>query len=386
VSAISVKEYNGLIIIFMNACDAQGRPVNKLIMGRIHASPGGGFCTIKLEQDEGCDTDLRGVVSLLFRLSRNLHNGFDKAHGRNPEDAFHNTHHVVAVSNAADALWKAAFPAETKLVSNRRGIDYQHEQIDNNRDPLDLSRQLREWNENHGTQITPEQFFHAIKIAIALHDIGNIADSLQENNNGYISIVFHPDGAYKAQGAEKRSKDIAEKLLTSLKVAPEIIELVKHLILETTYNYSDPQSPAIFGVFMRVVDQIGNAYFNENPYHVIGLLNEMVAENSEAVFDPDYFFNFPVQRFPQLVTDENVRAVIIAIFHSHREVLQMGSRRSDDTHPLGNGRIKVRDFLAAWEYILTNNGLNLGNLSNLQQLMQYVKQAVEACRIIHNCI
>ncbi|BDQ05008.1 MAG: hypothetical protein KatS3mg084_0526 [Candidatus Dojkabacteria bacterium] len=379
----------------MNAYRAQGDSVNKLIVGCISADSGGGFSAklgiIELnKQNEGCDTNLGGVVGFLSDLSSNLHGGFDEKHGRSPKNAFHNTYHIIAVSNAAEALWRAAFSTEPKRVRNRRGIYDGHEQIYNSRDPLDLSGQLQEWNENHGTQITPEQLRYAIKIAVALHDIGNIAVSLKEDSNGDISIVFHTDGVYKAQGAETRSKDIAEKLLTLSKVSPEIIELVKHLILETTYNYSDPQSPAIFGVFMRVVDQIGNAYFNENPWHVIGLLREMVAENSETVFDPEYFFNFPVQRFPQLVTDENVRTAINFIFNSHREALQKGSTRADEseqsTHSLGNEKIKVRNFLAAWEHILTNNGLNLENLSDRRQFMRYVKQAVEACRMSQNSI
>ncbi len=128
---------------------------------------------------------------------------------------------------------------------------------------------------------------------------------------------------------------------------------------------------------MRVVDQIGNAYFNGNTYHVFGLLNDLVAENSEAVFNPDYFFNFPYRRLSQLVTDPNICNDIIAIFKGYKGVVT-----HEFIFPSLNRQIKVSDFLKEWGRILTENGLTLKNLSYTEKFMHYVQQAVNACSAV----
>ncbi len=193
------------------------------------------------EQDVGVDKYLKQVEFILYNLSLQLHDGFDRYNGRTPQDAYHNGYHISAVYRAADALWVATFSDlnQPPEVSNRRRVGHGYD----HRDPLALFGQLKQWNKQNGTQITPEQFRYAVKIAVALHDIGNIAEFLKQDSSGRISIVLHDDGRYKAPGSEERSADIAGELLNFLKIRPGIIKLVKHLILETTYHYSYQHSP-----------------------------------------------------------------------------------------------------------------------------------------------
>ncbi len=162
-------------------------------------------------------------------------------------------------------------------------------------------------------------------------------------------------------------------------VSNEIIELVKHLILETTFDYFDSQSPSIFGTFMRVVDQIGSGYFNPNLFHVIGLLRERNAENPEngATFNPDFSFNFIYRRLPQLVHDKNVCDFIIDIFQSYG-----GFFPNESIHSLCNQTIKVSDFLKHWDNMLTNSLISPVDLLDQKEFMYYVRQASNACTVV----
>lgn len=209
------------------------------------------------------------------------------------KDSFHDREHVRATLTAAGRLIEAA-------------------QAGN--DPLGILDDLRRWNEQHPeTQISQDELPEVIKITFALHDTGNIAERVIKRNGKSLESVFYEH--YKADNAESRSQEIAEKVIGASRLTEDqkrkFLSLVKHLINETKFALS---GDVPFGVFARVVDQVGNAIFNENEKMVIGFLEEMRTEDPCAEFPPAFFFNFARRRFEQLVPEEKTRFSVLEIW------------------------------------------------------------------------
>lgn len=241
------------------------------------------------------------------------HNEFDQKIWKN-EASFHNAEHIRATIIAAEIL------VEKALTGN---------------DPLKIMDDLEKWNREHPSkQIEREELSKVVRLAFASHDLGNIAQEATEQD-GKVSLIFLPQ--YMAKGGEDRSQKIAKTVMENSKIPEEQkrkwLPLVQHLINETKFMLEGKVS---FGVFTRVVDQIGNNLFNTNEKMVIGLLKEMLVENPQAEFTPYSFFNFAKGRFGQLVPNENTRASILEIW---------GKKLPEDKKELSQKPVKVEDWL-----------------------------------------
>jgi len=206
----------------------------------------------------------------------------------------------------------------------------------NGNDPLGIMADLTKWNEQHPDgQIKQEELLTVIKLAFACHDLGNIAEKALIGPNNETRLVFLSQ--YKADGAEDRSQEITEIVIKASPMPEEqkarFLPLIQHLINETKFM---PEKEAPFGIFSRVVDQIGNDLFNTNEERIVGLLEEMGAENPYAEFLPYFFFNFARERFGQLVPNDNERASILGIW---------GKELPEEKIGLSQEPIKVTEWL-----------------------------------------
>ena len=221
------------------------------------------------------------------------HNEFNrKKWKKNP--SFHNIHHAIAVMYSAQKLIQAA------LKGN---------------DPLEIKNDLKRWNRKSHCQIEPKELTQVAILAFALHDTGNILKTIIIGPESKPTPQFLEK--YTAEGAEERSQEIAEKLTGaySQKMPEEnfsrFLPLIQHLIGETKFNLEEK---APFGVFTRVIDQVGNNLFNTNTKRAVGLLQEIYKENPKTKFIPHHFFNFTRKRFEQLIPSKDKRNSILKIW------------------------------------------------------------------------
>lgn len=150
-------------------------------------------------------------------------------------------------------------------------------------------------------------------MAFAAHDLGNIVSGFDKNGN----IIFLDK--YQANGAEERSKQIAEHLISKLSLNDDqkrkFLPLIAYLIDQTKFLFDEGGENKPFARFVRVVDQIGGNLFNSQDNRVIGLIFENVFEQGTyTIKDPNYFFNFVINRFPQLVGEESKIKDILSIW------------------------------------------------------------------------
>jgi hypothetical protein len=209
--------------------------------------------------------------------------------------SFHNEHHVRATLVASDQLVVKA------MLSGH--------------DPLGIMNSLKTWNRQHKrSQVKPGELREAVKMAFACHDLGNIAETATTDETGRASLVFLE--AYKAHGAEERSQAIADKLIMASGMPDDEQErlgpFILHLINETMFTPQNRKVP--FAIFARVADQVGSALFNKDRESVIGLLEEMRAEEPYAIFPPRFFYNFPRFRLAQLVPNAGTRKSVLGIW------------------------------------------------------------------------
>lgn len=242
------------------------------------------------------------------------HQEFNSAYWQK-KPSFHDQDHVLATIKAGTRLWQAACQED--------------------RDPLEIKRNLELWNQSHPRNAVDEaELGKGMEIAFACHDLGNIAAKAKKENGG-VKIIFHD--AYRAKGAEERSQKIAKTIIKVSDLDEELkgrlLPLVVHLIGEAVYTGGQDKP---FGVMVRVVDQIGNDLFNANQEKAKGLLEEMRAEDAGATFNPDFFFNFARQRFPQLVASQATRQAILEIWEKSL---------AGEVTGLPNEQVSVRDFL-----------------------------------------
>lgn len=90
------------------------------------------------------------------------------------------------------------------------------------------------------------------------------------------------------------------------------------------------------GSLLEWLTKIGNDFFSANEERVPGLLEEIYADNSDAVINPHFFFNFVRERFPQLVPDENTRKRILEIW---------GKELPEERAGLSREPIRVEEWL-----------------------------------------
>lgn len=196
--------------------------------------------------------------------------------------------------------------------------DNKESSAEENNDPLGIKGDLEKWNNEHpNLKIKDNEFSFVVRMAFAAHDLGNIASGFDENGN----IVFLDK--YQAKDAEERSKEIAKFLISQSSLDDDqkrrFLPLITHLIDQTKYFFDEGGKDKLFARFVRVVDQIGGNLFskdypNDQQDLSLGVLYETIYEKGESTFTPNVLFNFVVNRFPELVEDENLRNNILRIF------------------------------------------------------------------------
>lgn len=262
-----------------------------------------------------------------------LHSDFDsrKWVGR---ESYHNSEHIRASAESADILFKSA--------------EY-------GPDPLKLNEDLQKWNtSNPDNQIKDiNELQKVFRIAFAAHDLGNIINGMGVED-GVLTANFHDK--YTAASAEDRSMQFVELIINNEKDIDgadkaRFILLAKHIINETRYDppienranrpvedvnreIEEHYLNVPFARAARVIDQIGNDLFSQNPNRVIGLLEEMRLEKGENTqIDPYRFFNFVSIRFPQLVPDENARKALFKVWN--REMPKEDNRYTTEAVSIG---------------------------------------------------
>jgi len=240
----------------------------------------------------------------------NFHNEFNQKHWQN-KNSFHDANHLEATLKAGEKLIKAA------LKGN---------------DPLEIKKDLIKWNKKHqDNQIKQKELLEAVKLAFACHDLGNIAQKAVLDKNGEIKLLFL--NQYKAKKAELRSQKISQIIIENLSKKKKLLPFIKYLIKETEL---EPQGRKPFGLFARVTDQIGAGLFNKNKKRLLGLLEEIYAENPEAIFSPFPFFNFIRGSFQILIPEKAKRTAVLKIWN--KELPKKEGKFSKQ-------QIKVEDFL-----------------------------------------
>lgn len=202
-------------------------------------------------------------VNGITRLCVNWHNEFDDLRGHKP--SYHNRFHIKSALKSAWMLTNAASHS------------------DKQEDPFNLIDQLDRWNRfqqaNDREPVSMDEFRHLTQFAFACHDLGNIAET----------ILAH-------SSFTKKEKE-------------KYIELVTHLINETSYEFNSPGERPLFALFMRIAYQIGSNYLSEKTQEEIsnGLKQEFLEEWGEEKSYPRDFISI---RFPLLVPDETMRRQI----------------------------------------------------------------------------
>ena len=209
-----------------------------------------------------------------------------------------------------------------------------------NKDIFQIRNTLNTWNheseisESSTSPITLAEFTIAMIIALAIHDLGNILQAIQEQEGENPKPIFHE--VYNAEGAEERSKAIASVLITEFYQAvdeakiQQIIGLVQHLIEQTKFqpipSIESKQTPWWF--LIQIIDQIGGnmvllstelleepACTKPNYYvsAVAGLIIEIFQAGGDKPINLDDFLNFIVSRLKILVPDEEEAKKVLAL-------------------------------------------------------------------------
>lgn len=248
------------------------------------------------------------------------HEEFDQKYWQG-KPSFHNKQHLQTTITAAELLIQAVSRGE---------------------DPLGMAADSQIWNEQHPQeQIKQEELPEIVRLALACHDLGNIMESVSVGQNRETRPVFLP--AYRAGNAENRSIAIADEIIKSSRMPEDrqrrYLPLIRHLIDQTKFNVS-PEAP--LGVFIKVVDQIGNDILNQDNNRVIGLLEEMMSEDPDRAFSPFFFFNFSSVVFSDLVASKETREKIISIW---------GKNLPENQNDLPQNEVRIQAWLQEREKV-----------------------------------
>jgi hypothetical protein len=226
---------------------------------------------------EGAERSADGGMTKeeIFRQALDLFDRFENEIWKKEEirESFHNRYHTEAF-----------------MAAGRMYL----EKVSSGLDPLDFFADLDRYNEGKSAdeRYTFEEFLEAFEWSGLGHDMGNILKKITVSE-GHLFSDFHDK--YLAEGAEERSKEIAEVLMgaSDMETAKKdkLIPLVRHLIDQTKFVPSDSSIP--FQKFAQAVDKYGGNLFSENPDRQEGLLAEILGENpGKVIRRPDDFINF----------------------------------------------------------------------------------------------
>jgi hypothetical protein len=169
------------------------------------------------------EENVKATARRILEFSLLTHLQFD-SHWAKP--SYHNEIHILALICAFLKVFFAALFKSKDIFQIRNTLNtWNHES---------------EISESSTSPITLEEFALAIIMALATHDLGNILQAIQEQEEENPKPIFHE--VYHAEGAEERSQVIASVLITKFNQAideakiQQIIELVQHLIEQTKFQ------------------------------------------------------------------------------------------------------------------------------------------------------
>jgi len=265
---------------------------------------------VKILTEEGLwnesEENVKATAQKILEFSLSTHLQFD-SHWAKP--SFHNEIHILAVTYAFLKVFFALLKSEDIF------------QIKNT---LNTWNQESETSESSTSPITLAEFTIAMIIALAIHDLGNILQAIQEQEGKNPKPIFHE--VYNAEGAEERSKAIASVLITEFYQAvdeakiQQIKRLVQHLIEQTKFQPNpNLTEKGAWWLLVQIIDQIGGnvVLLSTNPNYyvstVAGLIIEILTVRAANGINLTNFLNFIAPRLKILVPDEEEAKKILAL-------------------------------------------------------------------------
>ena len=265
---------------------------------------------VKILTEEGLwnesEENVKATAQKILEFSLLTHLQFDSNWAK---PSFHNEIHILAV-----------ICAFLEILPTLR-----HDDIFAIENTLNTWNHESEISESSTSPITLAEFTIAMIIALAIHDLGNILQKIQEQEGENPKPIFHK--VYNAEDAEERSKAIASVLITKFyQVVDEakiqqIIGLVQHLIEQTIFqpipSTESKQTP--WWLLIQIIDQIGGNVVllstNSNYYvsAVAGLIIEIFQAGRDTPINLNDFLNFIVSRLEILVPDEKEAEKVLAL-------------------------------------------------------------------------
>ena len=271
---------------------------------------------VKILTEEGLwnesEENVKATAQKILEFSLSTHLQFD-SHWAKP--SYHNEIHILTVIYAFLKVFFALLKSE---------------------DIFQIRNTLNTWNQKSETSgsstspITLGKFALAMIIALATHDLGNILETVQEEERN-LKPSFHCNSLYKAANAEERSKQIASVLIShkfnqavgaeersqvgvSVSISEvditKITELVTHLIEQTIFqptpSIESKQTP--WWLLIQIIDQIGGnvVLLSTNPNYyvsaVAGLIIEILTVRAADKINLTNFLNFVAFRLNVFTT------------------------------------------------------------------------------------
>jgi len=264
---------------------------------------------VKILTEEGLwnesEENVKATAQKILEFSLSTHLQFDSDWAK---PSFHNEIHILAVICA----FLEIFPT------------LRHDDIFAIENTLNTWNHKSETSESSTSPITLAEFTIAMIIALAIHDLGNILQEIQEQEGENPKPIFHE--VYHAEDAEERSKAIASVLITKFyQVVDEakiqqIIGLVQHLIEQTKFQPNpNLTEKGAWWLLVQIIDQIGGnvVLLSTNPNYyvsaVAGLIIEILTVRAANGINLTNFLNFIAPRLKILVPDEEEAKKILAL-------------------------------------------------------------------------
>jgi len=264
---------------------------------------------VKILTEEGLwnesEENVKATAQKILEFSLSTHLQFDSDWAK---PSFHNEIHILAV-----------ICAFLEILPTLR-----HDDIFAIENTLNTWNHKSETSESSTSPITLAEFTIAMIIALAIHDLGNILEKVQEQEGENPKVIFHK--VYHAEGAEERSKAIASVLITEFYQAvdeakiQQIIGLVQHLIEQTKFQPNpNLTEKGTWWLLVQIIDQIGGnvVLLSTNPNYyvsaVAGLIIEIFQAGRDTPINLNDFLNFIVSRLEILVPDEKEAEKVLAL-------------------------------------------------------------------------
>ena len=269
---------------------------------------------VKILTEEGLwnesEENVKATAQKILEFSLSTHLQFDSDWAK---PSFHNEIHILAV-----------ICAFLEILPTLR-----HDDIFAIENTLNTWNHKSETSESSTSPITLAEFTIAMIIALAIHDLGNILEKVQEQEGENPKVIFHK--VYHAEGAEERSKAIASVLITEFYQAvdeakiQQIKRLVQHLIEQTKFQPNpNLTEKGAWWLLVQIIDQIGGnmVLLSTNPNYyvsaVAGLIIEIFQAGRDKPINLDDFLNFIAPRLKILVPEEEKANEILALLSNQQ--------------------------------------------------------------------